>query len=206
MKKDKTQTVAEPKADTQPIVAPLDASKPLAEIVSYDDCYHVHDLTTGVLGPVCKMADAYPDTDPSHAIVDATGATVPGTLYKTIALTANAANRWWANKAKVDAAIAADNSYLLYWKDSKTFGPSSAISKTPNDKLVAYLSEADHAEYTAIVERARTAMAAAVATPAAPLTELERLELAVKRAKERYEAAQAAIAATPDTTDMEEVK
>lgn len=111
---------------------------------------------------------------------------------KTIVLTENDANRWWANRAKVTAACKADGQYGLTYKESKKFGPIG--TKLPNEKLISYLSEEEQAEYKAIIDRAKAARDEAKAKP---LTELEKAQAAAKRANEKYERLLKAAAATP---------
>lgn len=158
-KKELDQIVDEPIVD-EVTYAPDEI---LAKIIKQDDGYHVVDLD-GTVGPVCKL-------------VDEGG--------KTIALTKNTANRWWANKAKADAAIDADGFFPLYYKASKKFGPAgSRATAMPNAKLISYLSEEEQEEYKAIIARA---MAAKEADKKKPMTELEKAKAAAERAKAKYE-------------------
>lgn len=136
----------------------------LAKIVKRDDGYHVIDHD-GTEGPVCKL-------------VDEGG--------KTIALTKNAANRFWANKAKADVEIEANGFFPLYYKASKKFGSVGSRSTVmPNAKLISYLPEAEQEEYKAIIARA---IAARDADKKKPMTELEKAQAAAERAKAKYEA------------------
>lgn len=136
----------------------------LAKIVKREDGYHVIDQD-GTEGPVCKL-------------VDEGG--------KTIALTKNAANRFWANKAKADVEIEANGFFPLYYKASKKFGPAGSRSTAmPNAKLISYLSEEEQEEYKAIIARA---IAARDADKKKPMTELEKAQAAAERAKAKYEA------------------
>ena len=135
----------------------------LAKIVKRDDGYHVVDHD-GTEGPVCKL-------------VDEGG--------KTIALTKNKANRFWANKAKADEAIEKDGYFPLYYKASKKFGPQGSRSTAmPNAKLIAYLSEEEQEEYKAIIARA---IEARDADKKKPMTELEKAQAALAKAKAKYE-------------------
>ena len=136
----------------------------LAKIVKEDDGYHVVDQD-GTVGPVCKL-------------VDEGG--------KTIALTKNAANRFWYNKAKADAEIEQNGYCPLYYKASKKFGPAGSRSTAlPNAKLISYLSEEEQEEYKAIIARA---IAARDADKKKPMTELEKAKAKAEKAKAAYEA------------------
>lgn len=142
--------------DTAVATATQPADAPMAYIVAQEDGYHVQELD-GTTGPVCKLVD---EGD------------------RTIALTRNASNRKWYNRAKADEAIQATGRCPLYYKASRTFGPATA--HMPNEKLVAYLSEAEQAEYKAIIDRARAAMEA---DRHKPVTELEKAQARVAKAE-----------------------
>lgn len=127
---------------------PIDPNKVYATIIRKDDGYHVVD-EDGTEGPVCKLVD---EGD------------------RTIALTRNASNRKWYSRKAADAAIDATGSCPLYYKASRTLGSSS--NHLPNEKLIAYLSEEEQAEYKAIIDRA---IAARDADRKKPLTEREKI-------------------------------
>lgn len=129
----------------------------LATIVKREDGYHVIDQD-GTEGPVCKLCD---END------------------KTIALTKNASNRQWFNRAKADAEIAEHGCVNLYYKATKKLGEVSR-NTLPNAKLIAYLSEEEQAEYKAIIDRA---IAAREADRKKPLTEEEKLIARIEKAK-----------------------
>ncbi len=101
---------------------------------------------------------------------------------KTIVLTKNDSNRWWANRAKVTAACEKDGAYPLVYKESKHFGTPTA--KTPNQKLIEYLSEEEKKEYLEIIERAKKAMEEAKAKP---VSELDKAKIAAAKAAKKYE-------------------
>lgn len=136
----------------------------LAKIVKREDGYHVIDCVTYEEGPVCKLVDEG---------------------EKTIALTKNSSNRKWANRAKADAEIEANGFFPLYYKASKTFGPSGSKNTLPNAKLIAYLSEEEQNEYKDIIARA---IAARDAKKAQPKTDLEKAQARLAKAKAAYEA------------------
>lgn len=138
------------------IISEIDVNEVQAKIIKEDDGFHVVDKD-GTVGPVCKLVD---EGD------------------KTIALTPNASNRKWFNKAKAEAEIAEKGYVELFYKASKTFGPQG--TKLPNAKLISYLSEEEQAEYKAIIDRA---MAARDADKKKPLTEKEKLMAQIERAK-----------------------
>ena len=94
----------------------------------------------------------------------------------------NSANRKWAAIKKVDNAIAESGEFLMTYKPTRTLVTGATGAKLPNSKLIAFLSEEDQAEYTAIVERAREAYTLAKNTPKSPL----------EKAKEKMERLQAA--------------
>jgi hypothetical protein len=147
--------------DTPVTEVEYDPSKVYATIVLRDDGFHVID-EDGTEGPVCKLCDAED---------------------KTIALTKNASNRQWFNRAKAEAEIAEKGHCDLYYKPTKKLGQVSR-NTLPNAKLISYLPEELQAEYKAIIDRA---IAAREADRKKPMTELE-------KAKARLAKAQAALA------------
>ena len=126
----------------------IDSNKVDATIIRKDDGYPLED-DDGPERPVCKLVD---EGD------------------RTIALTRNASNRKWYSRKAADAAIDATGSCPLYYKASRTLGSSS--NHLPNEKLIAYLSEEEQAEYKAIIDRA---IAARDADRKKPLTEREKI-------------------------------
>lgn len=106
--------------------------------------------------------------------------TKDGICYK---LPTNSSNRVWYNIKKADKEFEASNNEIyLPYKASIKIG--STGTKMPNEKLIAYLDEADRAEYEAIVGRAREAMAA---DKAKPMTELEKAQAKAEKARLAYE-------------------
>lgn len=140
----------------------IDPDKVYATIIKDEDGnYHVVD-EDGTVGPVCKLVD---EGD------------------RTIALTKNASNRRWFNRKKADEEIAEKGHVDLYYKASKTFGPSS--SHIPNEKLCEkYLTPEEFAEYKAIIEEAYKRREE---DKAKPKTELEKALERVAKAKAAYE-------------------
>lgn len=129
----------------------------LAKIVKLEDGYHVID-NDGNIGPVCDKV------------------TTDGYLT----LSKNAANRKYYNYKNLEKHFSeSDEPIGLCYKESKHFG--SLGTKLPHEKLIAYLSEEDQAEYRAIIDRARAAKAADVKKP---LTEKEKLEKKIAKAQE----------------------
>lgn len=99
-------------------------------------------------------------------------------------LPVNSSNRKWYNIKKADKEFETagpDGIYLAY-KASIKLGSQGA--KLPNEKLIAYLDEADRAEYEAIVNRAREAM---LADKIKPMTELEKAQAKAEKARLAYE-------------------
>ena len=130
----------------------------LADLVKFDDgTFHVLDLDGNDLGE-CKLADE----------------------GKTLALPKNPSNRQWFNLAKAEATIVEEGKVQLLYKASKTFGARG--TSVPDSKLIAYLSEEEQAEYNAIIERAREAMAA---DKAKPLSDLEKLQAKLAKLQEK---------------------
>ena len=134
----------------------LDPNSVYATIVKKDDGFHVVDFD-GTEGPVCKFCD---END------------------KTIVLTKNKANRQWFNRAKAEAEIAEKGHVDLYYKATRKIGANGP--SLPNSKLIAYLDEADQAEYKAIIDRA---IAAREADKKKPLTETEKIEAKIAKLK-----------------------
>jgi hypothetical protein len=140
----------------------IDPDKVYATIIKDDEGnYHVVD-EDGTVGPVCKLVD---EGD------------------RTIALTKNASNRKWFNRKKADEEIAEKGHVDLYYKASKTFGPSS--SHIPNEKLCEkYLTPEEFAEYKAIIEEAYKRRDE---DKVKPKTELQKAQERVAKAKAAYE-------------------
>lgn len=140
----------------------IDPDKVYATIIKDEEGnYHVVD-EDGTVGPVCKLVD---EGD------------------RTIALTKNASNRKWFNRKKADEEIAEKGHVDLYYKASKTFGPSS--SHIPNEKLCEkYLTPEEFAEYKAIIEEAYKRRDE---DKVKPKTELEKAQERVAKAKAAYE-------------------
>lgn len=143
--------------DTPVTEVEYDPNKVYATIVLREDGFHVID-EDGTEGPVCKLCDADD---------------------RTIALTKNASNRQWFNRAKAEAAIAEKGFCELYYKASKKLGQVSR-NTLPNAKLISYLSEELQAEYKAIIDRA---IAAREADRKKPMTELEKAQARLEKAK-----------------------
>lgn len=140
----------------------IDPNKVYATIIKDEEGnYHVVD-EDGTVGPVCKLVD---EGD------------------RTIALTKNASNRKWFNRKKADEEIAEKGHVDLYYKASKTFGPSS--SHIPNEKLCEkYLTPEEFAEYKAIIEEAYKRRDE---DKVKPKTELQKAQERVAKAKAAYE-------------------
>ena len=133
----------------------FDENTVYATIVKKEDGYHVVDFD-GTEGPVCKIVDE----------------------GKTIALSKNKSNRQWFNIAKAEAEIAEKGHVDLYYKATKKLG--AVGTHIPNEKLIAYLPEAEQNEYRAIIARA---IEAKNADKAKPMTELEKAKAKLEKAK-----------------------
>lgn len=129
----------------------------LANLVKLDDGYHVFDLDGNDCG-LCKVVEE----------------------GKTLSLPANPSNRQWFNVAKAEATIGAEGKVKLLYKASKKFGARGTT--LPDAKLIAYLSEEEQAEYKAIIDRAREAMAA---DKTKPLSELEMLQAKLAKLQDK---------------------
>lgn len=103
----------------------------------------------------------------------------------------NSTLRKWTDKARLDIAIAADGKLTLGYKARIKLGAGG--THYPQEKLIAYLSEEEQAEYKAIVDKARKAMAdAKAAAKAAPLTPYEKAKRALERAQAKLAELEAA--------------
>ena len=103
----------------------------------------------------------------------------------------NSTCRVWIDRKKVDAAIEADGKMTLGYKVRVTLGAGG--THYPQEKLIAFLSEEEQAEYKAIVDKARKAMAdAKAAAKAAPLTPYEKAKRALERAQAKLAELEAA--------------
>jgi len=138
----------------------MEENQILAKIIKLDDGYLVVD-TDGTVGPVCEKV------------------TVDGYLC----LSKNAANRKYYNKKNLDKHFdETDEPIGLCYKESRVFG--SVGNKIPNEKLIAYLSDEERAEYLAIIDRAKAAKEAAKVKPK---TELEKAQEKLAKAQAAYE-------------------
>lgn len=103
----------------------------------------------------------------------------------------NSTCRVWIDRKKVDTSIAADGKMTLGYKGRVTLGAGG--THYPQEKLIAFLSEEEQAEYKAIVDKARKAMAdAKAAAKAAPLTPYEKAKRALERAQAKLAELEAA--------------
>ena len=103
----------------------------------------------------------------------------------------NSTLRKWTDKARLDIAIAADGKLTLSYKARIKLGAGG--THYPQEKLIAYLSEEEQAEYKAIVDKARKAMAdAKAAAKAVPLTPYEKAKRALERAQAKLAELEAA--------------
>lgn len=138
----------------------IDTTNPLAYLVLTDDGWHVRDLD-GNLGPVCPE-------------------NVGGGKY-SIKLSKNAANRTYFSTKKAYADIETSPDGIPLYATEKTPIGSTGV-RIPNEKLIAYLSEEEQAEYRAIIDRAIAARAAAKPVKQ-ELTPVEKLRKQIEAAK-----------------------
>lgn len=133
--------------------APVDTNEPAAYLVKTEDGYHVEDLD-GNLSDVCPL------TKDSEWIV----------------LTENASNRKCVKVTVAERNIAETTKMPLYFKATRVLGSNGGTStKLPNEKLIAYLPEAEQEEYKAIIARAIQARdAEREANKKKPMTEAEK--------------------------------
>lgn len=165
MTDEKNVLIEEAETTAETIVNPEEV---MATIVKRDDGYHVIDKD-GTEGPVCKIS--------------ADG--------KSICLTKNAANRQWYSVKLLEKNFADGVTEIpLYYRATKHLDPNR-VSPLPNAKLISYLSEELQAEYKAIIERAREAMAA---DKKKPMTEIEKLQAKIAKLQAQLEATQTATA------------
>lgn len=128
------------------------------------------------------------DEDGDYRVQDAATGEVGEKLTRviedgcTLCLSKNRANRHYASLKKLAEQFATMDKVPLTYRASKKFGPVG--TKMPNEKLVAYLSEEDQAEYKAIIDRAR---AAYDADRAKPKTDLEKAQEKLAKAQAAYE-------------------
>ncbi len=157
-KNDVVETVDTSIETSAPIV---DTTKPAAFVVKLEDGFHVKALD-GTIGEVCKI-------DKNNAIC----------------LTKNDANRTWVMVKVVEAYLAehgADAEYPMMYKATRVLGPSNGSTKLPNEKLIAYLPEAEQEEYKAIIARAIAARdAERAANKKKPVTDAEKAQAKVTR-------------------------
>ena len=132
---------------------PVDTTEPAAYLVKEDDGYHVEDLN-GNLSDSCSI-------------------TKDG---EWIILPENASNRKCVKVSVAERNIADTTKMPLYYKATRVLGSTGGTStKLPNEKLIAYLPEAEQEEYRAIIARAIQARdAEREANKKKPMTEAEK--------------------------------
>lgn len=137
----------------------LDENTVYAYLVKREDGYHIIDHD-GTEGPVCKVS---PDGEGTEWVI----------------FTPNKSNRKYINKKKADKIFAEGAENIpLYYKPTRKIG--STGTHIPNEKLIAYLPEAEQNEYRAIIARA---IEAKNADKAKPMTELEKAKAKLEKAK-----------------------
>lgn len=107
-------------------------------------------------------------------------------------LPSNSANRKFIATKKIENAKAAGTTEVpLEYRATRTLGPVG--KKLPNEKLIAYLSEDEQAEYRAIFEEAYSLYEAdRAASKKQPKTEIEKLEARIAKLQAELDAARAA--------------
>lgn len=141
-------------------------------------------------------------TETGVAIVDLEGnnlgeatITKDGLCYK---LPANPANRQWfmIGKANKEFETHPDGIPLTYRPSRKLAG----VRRIPNEKLIAFLSEDEKAEYLALINTAYDRMEAAKPQPK---TEVDKLKARIAAAQAKLDAMLAAEADDEDDEDVE---
>lgn len=101
---------------------------------------------------------------------------------RTLVLPKNPANRQYCAVAKADAGIAENGEFILTVRTTPKKDVSTYSNKLPNEKLIAYLPEAEQEEYRAIIARAIAARdAEREANKKKPMTETEKAQAKVAK-------------------------
>ena len=136
-----------------------DPTEELCEIIKEGDNYYCIDLASGEnLGVLTDTVD--------------NGLKIPK----------NRSNRKWVSKVLLKRTVDQGIRLPLTYKATKKLGPIG--NRLPNEKLIAYLSEEDQAEYKAIIARAYEAKNAAKVQP---MTELEKAQAKLAKAQAALE-------------------
>lgn len=137
-------------------------------------------LENEVLAYLCKDGERYYVT---NANGDAIGDCEISKDGLSLKMPVNDANRTWITIKKAEAYFAENSNPMgLTYRATRTIGSVSV--KTPNAKLVAYLSEEDQATYNAIIDRARAAMEA---DKVKPLSEADKLRAKIAKAQAKLD-------------------
>ena len=101
---------------------------------------------------------------------------------RTLVLPKNPANRQYCAVVKADAGIAENGEFVLAVRTTPKKDISSYSNKLPNEKLIAYLPEAEQEEYKAIIARAIQAHDAdREANKKKPMTDAEKAQAKVNK-------------------------
>lgn len=101
---------------------------------------------------------------------------------RTLVLPKNPANRQYCAVKKADEGIAENGEFILTVRTTPKKDVSTYSTKLPNEKLIAYLPEAEQEEYKAIIARAIAARDAdREANKKKPMTETEKAQAKVTK-------------------------
>lgn len=101
---------------------------------------------------------------------------------RTLVLPKNPANRQYCAVKKADEGIAENGEFVLTVRTTPKKDVGSYSNKLPNEKLIAYLPEAEQEEYKAIIARAIAARdAEREANKKKPMTETEKAQAKVTK-------------------------
>lgn len=101
---------------------------------------------------------------------------------RTLVLPKNPANRQYCAVAKAEAGIEENGEFILTVRTTPKKDVASYSNKLPNEKLIAYLPEAEQEEYKAIIARAIAARdAEREANKKKPMTETEKAQAKVTK-------------------------
>ena len=101
---------------------------------------------------------------------------------RTLVLPKNPANRQYCAVVKAEAGIEENGEFILTVRTTPKKDVASYSNKLPNEKLIAYLPEAEQEEYKAIIARAIAARdAEREANKKKPMTETEKAQAKVTK-------------------------
>jgi hypothetical protein len=136
----------------------MDEMTPMSYLIKEDDTFYVVDYATEEKKPCVITKDGI-----------------------CIKMPKNDANRTFFNLKNAEKQLENSDHIDLVYRASRQYGPKS--DRLPNEKLIAYLSEEEQAEYKAIIDRARARMN----EDRSKNVDVDKLQAKLEKAKAMYE-------------------